>query len=158
MPLRLAVILCLSTMLASCSEDPAFAAAKSSLAEFQRGLQQGDRALLRKSVTSRSREYVSKLPRRASKVPLKVLAQKRENSRIYLDVVDESPDAPVQQGCFVIAKENGSWLVDLIATAGQSAREVANKGQATRLVRTKVSQEQVEAAARVVEASMKKKR
>lgn len=144
--------------LASCGEDPAFAAARTCLKQFQQGLRNGDEVLLRRSVTTRSRQFVSKLPQRPEALDLEVREQSRDNSRIYLDVTDPSPNAPVRTGRFVVAKEDGVWLVDLIATAGEGAREVVGEGPARpRFVPKKLSESELRQASRALEASARRK-
>lgn len=152
-------LFCLTMICPSCAEDPAFAAARTSLTEFQEGLRNGDAQALRRCVTSKSRELVGRLPRRSSELALEVTKQTREYGCIYLDVRDPNPDAPVAKGRFVIAKEGGKWLVDLIATAGQGSRQIQT-GPANapkRFLPAPLTAEQRREAARALEASAKRR-
>lgn len=151
------VLICLTMLAPSCAEDPAFAAARTSLLQFQEGLRKGDTALLRRCVTSNSRDLVAGLPKRESQISLEITKLTREYGRIFLDVRDPNPDAPVAKGRFVIAKEDGAWLVDLVETAGQGARDVAT-GPAgpKRFVPAPMTDVQRRAARRAIEASAKK--
>ncbi len=145
-------VLCALTLqlaLGACADDPATDLALSSLRSFEAALENADHDALRRSVTTRSREYVTQLPARPKAQPLTIRSARREHSRIYFEVEDLSADAPVREGCFVVAKEDGRWLVDLIDTAAQSARDVVSEGPSTKqFVPAELPRAEVEAAIR----------
>ncbi|MCA8972211.1 MAG: hypothetical protein KDC95_20655 [Planctomycetes bacterium] len=139
--------------IASCGADPAFDEARAALRAFETGVRSGNRDALRRAVTSRSREFVANLPARPEAKPLEIREARREHGRIFFDVADSSRDAPVAEGTFVVAKEGGTWLVDLIETAAQSARDVVSDGPSTpQFVPTEVPRAELEEAVRRHEA------
>ncbi|MCB9918809.1 MAG: hypothetical protein H6832_10450 [Planctomycetes bacterium] len=139
--------------ISSCGADPALDEARAALRAFETGVRSGDRDALRRAVTSRSREFVANLPVRPDAETLEIREARREYGRIFFDVADSSRDAPVAEGTFVIAKEDGTWLVDLIETAAQSARDVVSDGPVTpQFVPTEVPRAELEQAIRQHEA------
>lgn len=149
----------LTLLLPSSCADPALAAAEDSLHRFHRALAQGDRGATRDSVTRGSRPYVRALPKLAdASEPLRVVARRRENARVYLDVRDENPGAAVREGTYVVAKEHGEWRVDLILTAGANSHEEALPGPPTRIVPTDLHGEALLEAKRQMAENARRRR
>ncbi len=87
-------------------------------ASFQTALFRGDQAALRQLVTRQSRPAVAQLPlgTMADKSPLLVLGAKRSDYRVHVEVSD--PNEGGSRSWFVVAKEDGRWVLDLVETAG----------------------------------------
>ena len=105
------------TLLAtSCSENAEVRPALEVFKHFQTALFQGDRDALRHMVTRESKQVVPHLPLAAvaGKKPVQVLRAARSGYRVHIEVSD--PNEGGAHGWFVVAKENGKWVVDLVET------------------------------------------
>ncbi len=105
------------TLLAtSCAENAEVRPALEVFKHFQTALFQGDREALRRLVTRESKQVVPHLPLAAvaSKKPLQVLRAERSGYRVHIEVSD--PNEGGAHGWFVVAKENGKWVLDLVET------------------------------------------
>ncbi len=91
---------------------------------FQAALFSGDRDALRNLVTRESRQVVPELPLAAiaDKQPLQVIGALRSGYRVHVEVSD--PNEGDTSAWFVMAKERGKWVVDLVETAGFNHRSV----------------------------------
>ena len=88
---------------------------------------------LRRLSTHESRPYVDLLPAdRAGPLPPQIAVHRLDRGRATLKVTDRNADASVQEGFFVLQREDGEWRVDLMETAGRNAREVNLPGPPTR--------------------------
>jgi hypothetical protein len=131
--MRWIVVLALAA--AGCeSGDAAASRARELVARFEQALRQGDRALLRALVTSESRPAVDALPLEAvaAKQPLAILGASARDGAMRVRVRD--PNRGGADGAFVVVAENGELRVDLVASAGLTAREVPQPGPSTRTV------------------------
>ena len=103
----------------ACTDDraqvrPALIAFK----RFQTALFSGDQDALRRLVTLESRQVVPDLPLAAvaDKQPLQVIRALRSGYRVHVEVSD--PNEGDTSAWFVMAKERGKWVVDLVETTG----------------------------------------
>jgi hypothetical protein len=112
---------------ASCARDEGPEEAMQAFAAFQHALQQRDVDGCRDLLTRESRPVVDELPWDAigARAPLEVVgaARTRGNAaEFYVDVLDPNEaDAP---GRYVVVREYGRMVVDLVASAGLTARAV----------------------------------
>jgi hypothetical protein len=124
-------------------------------AEFVAALCEGRHAELRWLVTEECVPYVAhmqELERAKDKQPLELLELEIEGSRATLAVRDPNPDAAAPGGDFVMRREDGRWRVDLIATAGKSARQRQLPGGGFRVTQTGLDPKTRFEAARAMEA------
>ena len=139
--------------LVSCGsqEDDARAAARDLVARFEQALRRGDRGALRDVVTLESRPAIDAmpLPAIADKAPLVLLDVVARAGTWHVGVRD--PNANDKEGAFVVVQENGSLRVDLVASAGLTAREVPLPGAATRTVMRPLTPQQLEQAAHMAQ-------
>lgn len=121
---------------------------------WHQALARGDRPALARLMTEKSRAYLDHLPERSSsRHDARILEARREGSRVYLRVRDESPRAEVAEGTFVVVREDGEWRVDLLATAGRNSRETDIPGKApTRVVPVRLPEWRRRKAAAMFEA------
>lgn len=114
-------------LLAGCARDTGPDEAMQAFAAFQHALQQRDAGGCRELLTRESRPVVDELPWDAigARAPLEVVgaARARGNApEFYVDVLDPNEaDAP---GRYVVVREHGRLVVDLVASAGLTARAV----------------------------------
>lgn len=114
-----------ATLAAGCgdAEREAERAAERTFAEFQRALFAGDRAALRAGVTEESRPAIDGLPLAELGVrePLRITGARDACGSWHVGVTDPGDgDAP---GTYVVVRENGKLVVDLIASAALAARD-----------------------------------
>ncbi len=103
----------------ACSDDRArVGPALMVFKRFQTALFSGDRDALRNLVTRESRQVVPELPLAAiaDKQPLQVIGAVRSGYRVHVEVSD--PNEGDTSAWFVVAKERGKWVVDLLETTG----------------------------------------
>jgi len=134
--LRILITLPLLLAAWSCAEDLSEPLAV--YQQFQKALLIEDRAALRKLVSESSRKYVESLPRPKPGSRPRVVGARREHSRVYIDVEDDNPKAEIPCGTFVVVKEDGEWLVDLIQTAKQNLEQVPGPARRNRVIPTEV--------------------
>lgn len=126
-------------------------AAMATVTAFESALRGGDRAELRRLVTEESRQAIEHLPLEAAagKAALRVVDATVRDGDVLVRVRD--PNAGAAESAFVVVKENGELRVDLVATAGLTARERALPGPRERVVSrplTPAEQAEAEAIAR----------
>ena len=113
-----------------CSDGDAAAnaAAVRTLASFQDALCKGDRKACSDLLTGESRAAVDELPWQdlASRQPLRVLGSERSGCEFLIRV--EDPNDGDRRSDFVVVRENGRFVVDLVATAGRNAVVVEAAG------------------------------
>ena len=148
--LALAVVFCTACQPGS----DASAQAQDLVARFEQALRSGDRDTLREIVTFESRPAVDAMPLStlSSKLPLVVLEATSQRGAMYVRVRDPNandPNTNGRDGVFVVVQENGGLRVDLVASAGLTAREVPLPGPATRTVVRPMSPAEREHAARL---------
>jgi len=122
-PLALLLLLGLS----ACSEDQGPVHAQRVFTEFQLALQQKQAAACRQLLTIESQQVLADMPwdAVAKKQPLEVIGAQRHPSgknEFNIDVRDPNNDGQTAQ--FVVVKEYGRMVVDLIASAGRNAQVV----------------------------------
>jgi hypothetical protein len=110
-----------ATLAAGCAEDPGPRAAQGAVASFQQALHDRDEAACRQLLTRDSAAALADMPwdRVASQQPLQVLAARREQNAIFVQVAD--PNAGGRVSDFVVVREYGRMVIDLVATAGLHA-------------------------------------
>lgn len=119
--------LLLLALLTACSHDDGPDRAMRAFTTFQQALQQGDAPACRALLTRESQPVVAELPWEdlAARAPLTVLgaARARGNAEeYYVDVRD--PNDGDALGRYVVVREYGQMVVDLVASAGLTARAV----------------------------------
>ena len=119
--------LLLLALLTACSHDDGPDRAMRAFTTFQQALQQGDAPACRALLTRESQPVVAELPWEdlAARAPLTVLgaARARGNAEeYYVDVRD--PNEADAAGRYVVVREYGRLVVDLVASAGLTARAV----------------------------------
>jgi hypothetical protein len=116
---------------AGCSHDGDSQNASAAFTAFQTALQQKDREACRKLLTVESQPALDSMPWNAiaKSKPLKVLGATRQNrySQLFrIDVADPNNDDA--RGQFIVVREYGQMVVDLVASAGLTAKVVATSG------------------------------
>ncbi len=150
-PLLLALVACLLAGCASEASERA-TAAMATVRAFESALRGGDVGELRRLVTDESRPAIDHLPldAAAKKAPLQVVSATARGDDVLVRVSD--PNADATESAFIVVKENGELRVDLVATAGLTARERPLPGPRERVVsRLMTPAQQAEAAARARE-------
>jgi hypothetical protein len=122
------IALCLTTMLAGCGGDPDTATAAATFSKFQAALQQGDRGRCRDLLTEDSATAIDALPwdRVQERQALVVLGAERGQGDFRVKVQDPNDGGKCSE--FVVVREYGRMVVDLVATAGLSAVVVEGAG------------------------------
>lgn len=120
-PRSAAVALVVVSSLASVACSGAEAGTSSAVAAFeafQDALFAKDLPRIRELVTAASRPAVPQLPlqRLAGRQRLQVVGAHRRDPFVILDLRD--PSAPSRTRTYVVAREGGRWLVDLLETVG----------------------------------------
>jgi len=122
-PLAIALV----CSLASCGADADTVAAAGVFDTFQRAVQRGDAAACRPLLTEESAQVLLAMPwgEIQKKQPLHVLGAERFQEGFRVKVQDPNEGGRASQ--FVVVRENGRLVVDLVATAGLHAevREAA---------------------------------
>jgi hypothetical protein len=111
-------------VLGACAGDAGPAAAAEVFATFQDALQRRDEHACRRLLTVQSAAALAELPweRIARQQPLVVRGARREGDELRVVVSD--PNAGDRAGEFVVVRENGRLVVDLVASAGLTAEVV----------------------------------
>jgi len=114
-------------LFAGCADDPGPARARRAFAAFQDALLRGDAAACRELLTRESRPVVEEMPWDAvtARAPLELLGASRTRPNVaefYVDVRD--PNEADAAGRYVVVREYGRLVVDLVASAGLTARAV----------------------------------
>lgn len=114
--------------LAGCGEDRGPADASAAFGSFQQALLRGDESACRGLLTRESAPALAEMPweRVRSQRPLEVRGARRDGSGFRVAVAD--PNADGRAGEFVVVREYGQLVVDLVATAGLTARTVEASG------------------------------
>jgi len=117
--------------LAACSHDDGSQQAMQAFASFQQALQQRDEQGCRDLLTRESRAALTAMPwgAVASKQPLQVVDASRITSNghgFYVDVTD--PNQHDERGRYVVVREYGRMVVDLVASAGLTAQTTEASG------------------------------
>jgi hypothetical protein len=112
----------------ACAGEPDTAAAGRTLAAFQAALQRGDQQACRELLTRESQAAVAELPWRElqQRQPLVVLGAERSAGEFLVQVAD--PNAGGRRSEFVVVREYGRLVVDLVATAGRHTEVVEAAG------------------------------
>ncbi|MBX3462893.1 MAG: hypothetical protein KF830_06965 [Planctomycetes bacterium] len=113
---------------AACGGDASAAAAGQALADFQAALQRGDRQACRDLLTLESQVAVDHLPWHDldRRQPLEVLGAERCAGEFVVHVRD--PNDGGRPSTFVVVREHGRLVVDLVATAGRHAETIEAAG------------------------------
>lgn len=126
----------LATALAfgSCGGDPDTATAARTFADFQAALQRGDAAACRELLTNASAGALEAMPwdRVRQQQPLAVLGAERGQGDFRVHVQD--PNDGGRRSQFVVVREYGRFVVDLVATAGLHTEVVEAAGSREALV------------------------
>ncbi|MCB9878004.1 MAG: hypothetical protein H6835_10425 [Planctomycetes bacterium] len=130
---RFSGLLLLAATLTACNGDRAAArcdAAIRAFESFQQALQQRDERACRELLTAESRAVLEQLPwdRVANRHPLQVLGAVQDDWRFHVRVLD--PNENGARGEFVVVRERGRLVVDLVASAAVAARPVERSGGA----------------------------
>jgi hypothetical protein len=121
-------------MLAGCGADPAPGAAMAAFAEFQNALFAGDERRCRAALTTESAAALLEMPwhRVKEQQPLRVLGATRHQNGFRVQLSDPNHgDRPAE---FVVVREYGRLVVDLVASAGLTAKTESTAGGAPTLV------------------------
>lgn len=116
-------------MLASaCSRTSDAAAAERTFLAFQSALQRGDERTCRELLTRESQQAVAALPwhQLHERPPLEVLGTERSAGEFLVTVRD--PGDGGRRSEFVVVREYGKLVVDLVATAGRHTEVVEAAG------------------------------
>ena len=123
--------LLLLAVLASCSQDGDSQDASAAFTAFQTALQQQDREACRKLLTVESQPALDSMPWDviAESKPLKVLGATRQSRYSHLFRIDVAdPNNDDAHGQFIVVREYGQMVVDLVASAGLTAKVVTSSG------------------------------
>ena len=98
--------------------DPGPAQAAAAFADFQQALHRQDEAACRQLLTIESAAALAEMPwqRVREQQPLEVLGAEGGGNRFYVDIAD--PNAGGKRSQFVVVREYGHLVVDLVASAG----------------------------------------
>jgi hypothetical protein len=106
-------------LLGACADaDPGAAAAAQAFAAFQQALHRQDENACRQLLTVESAAVLADMPwhKVREQQPLEVLGAEGSGSRFYVDIADPNTDGRRSQ--FVVVREFGRLVVDLVASAG----------------------------------------
>ena len=108
----------LAMVVPGCANDVDHAEAVVAFAAFQDALRRHDPEGCRKVLTTESAAALGEMPwdRISSRQPLEVLCARREQSEFRVRVQDPNEGGRVSE--FVVVREYGRYVVDLVATAG----------------------------------------
>ncbi len=122
--MRPVLLLCALAALPACSGDRGATAAARTFAEFQSALQRRDEGACRRLLTHESAEALADMPwqRIQEQQPLQVLGAEVEGACWHVHIAD--PNRGGRRSQFVVVREYGRIVVDLIATAGLHAEAV----------------------------------
>lgn len=123
-PWNLALAALLPLCAGACGGDPDVAAATRTLDAFQQALRRGDRTTCRELLTHESQAALAELPWEAlrERPPLIVLGAERSAGEFLVAV--EDPGDGGRRSQFVVVREYGRFVVDLVATAGRHTEVV----------------------------------
>ena len=104
-------------LLNGCDHDTGPTAAERTFAAFQAALQRGDEAACRELLTLESAAVLGDMSwqHASSQQPLEVLGSRHENGVHRVQVTD--PNAGDERSEFIVVREYGRLVVDLVATA-----------------------------------------
>jgi hypothetical protein len=130
--------------LAACGGDDGAAAARATFTAFQDALQRRDESACRSLLTGDSAAALTEMPwdRIQRQQPLQVGNARREGYAFRVEVVD--PNANGNAGEFVVVRENGRLVVDLVATAGLTAETIEAAGSKEVLAPRELTTEDLE--------------
>lgn len=113
--------LLLPLLAAACGADGDVAAARAAFVAFEQSLRAGDEGACRALLTRDSAVALAEIPWNAvkAKQPLVVLGARRVGSDFRVDVRD--PNANGANGEYVVVREYGRLVVDLVASAALTA-------------------------------------
>lgn len=133
------LLLCTFASLPSCGGDPEPGRAAEAFAAFQAALQRGDRHACRTLLTEKSALALDDLPwdRVRARQPLTVLGAERGTGDFRVQVRDPGDGDRVSQ--FVVVREYGRLVVDLVATAGLHTEVVEAAGSKEEFVPRELS-------------------
>ncbi len=119
----------ISTLLGACASDGSADEARMAFGAFESALRRGDAATCRTLVTEESRPAIDGLPWTSvtGKQPLVVKGTEGAGAEFRIHVVD--PNDGGAPGEFVVVREYGRFVVDLVATAGLTAQFVEAAGK-----------------------------
>ena len=124
-------LLLLWPVLAGCAKDNGAEEAIRAFSSFQAALQASEREICRDLLTIESQEALEDLPWEAiaSQQPLEIVSAERPHSDQppYL-VTIRDPNHGNSKGQFIVVREYGRMVVDLIASAGLTAKIVEGAG------------------------------
>jgi len=122
--------LLLPLLAAACGEDRDLAPARAAFVAFEQALRAGDENACRALLTRDSAVALAEIPWAAvrAKQPLAVIGARRVGGEFRVDVRD--PNAGGAAGEYVIVREYGRMVVDLIATAALTAEVRENPDSA----------------------------
>jgi hypothetical protein len=111
-------------LLACTGEDRDPPAAAAAFAAFQAALHRQDEAACRELLTIESAAALAEMPwqRVREQQPLEVLGAERSGNRFHVAIAD--PNAGGRRSQFVVVREYGRLVVDLVASAGMHAEVV----------------------------------
>lgn len=112
------IVVLVLALLGACGGDQASARAEAAFAAFQAALQRGDGEAARQLVTLESAPALADLDWASLRAqpPLEVVGSERHAAEFRLRV--RQAGAPQTAGAFVVVREYGRYVVDLVATAG----------------------------------------
>ena len=121
-------MLWLFCLVPACSDDPGPGAARAVFGSFQDALHRRDESACRALLTHESAAALAEMPwdRIKSQQPLQVQGARRQGHEFRVAVAD--PNAGGIAGEFVVVRENGHLVVDLVASAGLTAEVVEAAG------------------------------
>jgi hypothetical protein len=131
--MRFPLVAALACALASCGADADTLAAASVFDTFQHAVQRGDAAACRPLLTEESAQALLAMPwgEIQKRQPLHVLGAERFQEGFRVQVQDPNEGGRASE--FVVVRENGRLVVDLVATAGLHAepREAVGSRETT---------------------------
>ena len=129
------ILLLILTVMTGCSEDngtdKGVKEAIRAFSSFQTALQASERGNCRDLLTIDSREVLKDLPWQAiaSQQPLEVVSAERPHGDQPLYLINiRDPNNGNSEGQFIVVREYGRMVVDLIASAGLTAKIVEGAG------------------------------
>ncbi len=125
---RIVWLMTLAIGCSACSTDTGPAQAAAAFAAFQTALQSGDETACRRLVTSESAPALDAIDWRAvrQRQPLRVLGSERGAGDFRVKVADPNDNERAAE--FVVVREYGRYVVDLVATAGLHTEVVEAAG------------------------------
>jgi hypothetical protein len=114
--------------LPACSADHEPQAARAVFVSFQEALRQRDESTCRQLLTNASAAVLAEMPwdRVRTRPALQVLGARREGHEFRVQIAD--PEAGGKPGEFVVVREYGKLVVDLVASASLTAEVVEAAG------------------------------